>query len=410
MNGVFNFKVSTGLFLACLISLLVLGCETPGSVGEGIDEPDINVADTTILIPNTSVDSIDAYSGLSGSFSSGIFDDPLFGQVEATSLLKPSLLTFDDDLGPDIVMKLRLVFDSEQFYGDSTSSADFEVIEMNDIWRGKAWRYSDEPPLPNSSMSSNTVGSFSVENQDSIEVTLSQDWVDKYRNIYNNSETSLRDSLYLAELFGLAIVPQNNAKIVPFSSSNSEFVIEEDNDTTIVSLRDWATSLNRTNQANGEPEETNLAYSTLEKMTSFRMDLTAEEFGTTVNISNVELVIPVDVETMDQSLSSSSSTATRPSTNLSELYLLDPQILSESIGNSTPLATGEFSTADSAFHFNITELVNSTIIDGLDANQRFYITLNSDSGIIRSSLFFNETAAESKRPRLIITYIKSANL
>ncbi|MDZ7716341.1 MAG: hypothetical protein U5J95_09035 [Balneolaceae bacterium] len=121
------------------------------------------------------------------------------------------------------------------------------------------------------------------------------------KTIYNNSDSAERDSLYLNELFGLAIVPQNNAQIIPFSSSNSEFVIEEADDTTVVSLRDWATSIKRTNQPN-KPADTNLEFSTLEKMTSFRMDLTAEEFGTTVNISNVELIVPVDTETMEQSL------------------------------------------------------------------------------------------------------------
>ncbi|MDZ7716342.1 MAG: hypothetical protein U5J95_09040 [Balneolaceae bacterium] len=173
MNGTRDIKVLSGLFLTIFIFLSGIGCENPGSVGRQIDDSNINVADTTIYIPSTSVDSVDTYSGLLDVFSSGIFDDPLFGRVEATSLLKPSLLAFDEVIGPNAVMKLRLQYNSKRVYGDSTSQADFEIIELDEIWRGKAWKYNDLPPLPdNSGMISNTVASFSISNQDSIEVTL----------------------------------------------------------------------------------------------------------------------------------------------------------------------------------------------------------------------------------------------
>ncbi|MDZ7716340.1 MAG: hypothetical protein U5J95_09030 [Balneolaceae bacterium] len=105
-----------------------------------------------------------------------------------------------------------------------------------------------------------------------------------------------------------------------------------------------------------------------------------------------------------------SSTTVRPESTFGELYFLNPQLLSESIGPGVPLSTGEFSTEDNAFHFDITSLVNSSIVSGVDANKRFYITLNSNDGVIRSSLIFNEDAPDIKRPRLIITYIKSEDL
>lgn len=405
MNGAFKRKVFTGLVSAIFISLLVIGCENPGSTGSGVDGTEISIADTTVNIPSIGSDSVDAFSGRLGNFSAGIFDDPLFGQIKATTLIKPALQTFEDSLGPNTTMKLRLTYNTELISGDSLGQADFDLIEIDELWRAKAWKYGNQVPLSNNS----PIASFTIFEEDSVEIALDQTWVDQYRAIYNNQDATERDSLHRYDFFGFAIVPQSNGKVIPFNTSSSGFVIEEESDTTFVAPSDWATSIERTTQASN-PAGTSIEYSALDKISTFKMDLTAEELGTSVNISRVELVVPVDIETMNQSVSQNSNSTGRPDLNFARLHLIEPQFLSEAIDTQNPLAVGNYSEADSSFHFNITSFVNSTLIDGVDDNQRFYIALNANNGVLRSALIFNENGPAHKRPKLIITSINSEDL
>jgi len=391
-------------FLVILgIVFLSTGCEDPGSVGNNAGDNDsvIRVSDTTFIISDVTVDSVNAFSGNKEFFSAGMFNDPLFGNIKSVSLLRPSLPPFTSSLEPTVVMKLRLGFNKQMVYGDTLSRADFELIKIGELWRQKAWKYDNEAVLDTNS---EVIASFSITNQDSMEITMGEEWVDEYKSFFNDRSPE-RDSLYRFNFFGLAIVPKNEAKIIPFRRTSAEFVLEERFDTTIVPVLESAMSLERTNVPE-PPEETEITHSTLERVIGFTMDLTGNELGT-FNISRAELVIPLDLERMDETLGQFSGTAIRPPNNNARLFLARPGLISDVLDVGNPISTGSFSETDSAFHFDLTNFVNSVLEEGLDPDRKFFFALGSNSGLLRSALLFNSDAPLIKQPKLNVTFIKT---
>lgn len=399
-------KKATGfcLFLVVMIfTTILIGCENPGSVGGSYTDPGTEVRDTVFSVSDVQTDSFATFSGRLSFFSAGQFNDPLFGDITATSLLKPTLPNtgVSDSMESGSNMDLRLIVDStatSNIYGDTLSTAEFDLIEVDQIWRSRAWKLNDEIAL-----SQNTIGSFTIdEATDTVDVPLASEWVSRYRAFYN-AISSNRDSLYVYDFHGLAVVPRNNSKITPFDPSITRFqIVSPDNDTSQVSTSHWAFSLDRTN-ATPPPAGSSKAISTFEKVLKFDLNLSREDLGT-ANISKVELVFYQNNDALESSLSGS---AKRPEVNNVSLYLSRPQNMPEAISTGNPIAQANYDEDEEAFRFDISQFTNSVLVDGIAEENSFYITIQSNNGIIASSLLHNDEAPEAKRPKMIVTYINT---
>lgn len=390
------------LFLVVpVFTLIMLGCESPGSVGGSFTDPGTEVRDTVFSVSDVRTDSFSTFSGNLAFFSAGRFNDPLFGNVSAMSLIKPALprASASDSLVRNTEMNLRLVVNSSGIYGDTLSTAEFDLIEIDGIWRGRAWQLNDEIEL-----SQNQIGSFEIDSEtDTLEVPLAADWVSRYRAYYNAISAN-RDSLYRYDFQGLAIVPRNESKIIPFSPAGTQFVIiNPGEDTSNVSTSQWAFSLDRTNKSPA-PTGSSKVISTFEKVLKFDLNLTKEDLGT-VNISKVELVFYQNAEALDNSIRQASPSAKRPSITTARLFLSEPQNVPEALTSGTAISSATYDEADGSFRFDITRFTNSVLLNGIGENNVFYVTLQSNNGIIESSLLYNNEALDDKKPKVIVTFV-----
>ncbi|NGP75163.1 hypothetical protein G3570_00850 [Balneolaceae bacterium YR4-1] len=387
-------------FLVSVSGLILSACESPGSVGGSFTDPGTELKDTAFAVTGVETESYTTYSGRLNFFSAGQFNDPLFGNLNAQSYIKPSLpgLT-SDTLRSDLQMNLRLILDDNSLYGDTLSTADFDLVEIDQIWRGRAVELYDDIDL-----SQNLVGSFSVdEATDSVDVPLASEWVQRYRAYYNTIGAN-RDSLYLYDFHGLALVPRNESKIIPFNPSRIRFVtIENGSDTSSsITPSQWAYTLDRSN-ATDAPTGSSKAISTFEEVLKFDLDLSREDLGT-VNISRVELVFYQNNQALQSSISGS---ARRPAVNSAGLYFSRPEDIPASLSTASALSRAFYNETDGSYRFDITGFTNGVLLDGTDDERSFYLTLQSNNGILGSSLLYNEDGPEDKRPKIIVTYINT---
>lgn len=390
----------SGYLLFMVLSCLTLfGCEDPGLVGSGFTDTGTDIKVDTIQISNMGSHSFSHFSGRLSHISSGRFNDPVFGDLEAIGLIKPGLSAADDDtMQADANMKLRFIINQDEIYGDGEAAADFDLVELDQIWRGKAWKINDVVQLsPNP-----PVASFSVGDQDTIDISLSSQWVEKYRDFFVD-ESANRDSLYRIEFPGLAVVPRNTAKIVPFNADSSLFIIENpDEDTLQLSPNDWAYSLNRTNSQQA-PAGTFKMHSTYENIINFDMQLNRDALGT-VNISRVELVFYENAELLANSLPPGAS---RPGFSSAGLFIAEPEDVPLALDAGSAVVQGQYNEDDSSIRFNLTTFTNSILLDELPAELKFYLTIQSNNGLIHSSLLYNNQAPISQKPKLIITSVQN---
>lgn len=396
------------LSLACALFVLFTGtgCEDLDPMGKSIGNNNTRIEVDTLEFGNTETTSIIPYTGFSDYITAGQFDENLFGNIVATAYMKPVLLSpSSSTFNLNSEMKLRLIIDDEAFYGDTTQTAEFDLIEIGELWRAKAWKINDEVSFKNVST---PVASFSVSKQDSIEVDISDAWFGSYRQFYLNDDID-RDTLYRESFHGLAVIPTNSTKLVPFNTSESEFVIyTPDEDTVTIPLQQWAYSLQRSGEQ-PSPAGSQKVTSTLEHLIEFDLDITREALGS-VNISKVELLFYQDNEGLRQSLNEVSAAASRPQPMTASLYLVDPSENPEAVDLGNPIASGEYDTEDKAFRFNITSFANGSLIEGVDEDFRFFVTVGSKNGIIYSSLLHNGQASPDKTPKLIVTSIKTEGI
>ncbi|MDX1638661.1 MAG: DUF4270 family protein, partial [Balneolaceae bacterium] len=349
------------LFLCCILVLFALlaGCENPGIVGEDFSDTNTAIVTDTVAVENLETKSYRFFSGNLSYFTIGKFTDPLFGEMTSTGLIRPQLVSSSETVAINANIKLRLVFQQSLVYGDSTQPAEFDIVELDQRWRGNAWKLDDEPQLSNNP----PVASFTVEKQDSMDIEMSDTWVQKYTQfaVVDDSE---RDSLFRLNFPGLAIVAKNDPKMLPVNAQSSKFIIENpESDTIQVNARDWAYSLER-NGVPDSPAGTSEWHSTFENIFTFDMDLTRETIGT-ANPSRVMLVLYEDQTRLKNSIAQVSATAKRADIPGSRLQILDQETLPITLQTGPILSSGTYNKEDGSYRFNITTFVNSILVNGL---------------------------------------------
>jgi hypothetical protein len=399
------------IILASMLMLQVAGCSDSGSVGGGLPGTGSQIVVDSIDISGTQVQPLPAFSGNLQFLSTGSLQDPLFGNLTATGLVKPTLPPLVEEFNFGTDMTLRLVFNTDVPYGDTLATQRYNIVELNEVFRGNAVRLNDKIEKSTGPV----VGSFTVQNQDSVDIELSEDWVCSYRDFYIATGED-RQLMYSRNFFGLAVVPQNQAQVISINERASRFIVpeeiledseESERDTLNIGIFESAYTLDRSNTQPVD-EGTSLLYSTFEQMLEFDFDFSLENLGTQ-NISRAELVIFRDNLALNQSLTQLGESAVRPPGGNLQLFLLDENELVASIGPNTLVATGIYEPEDEAYHFNLTDAVRTRFFSNIEPDQSFYIAFGQVNGTIRSTALFNSQAAPENRPKVIITSVNTEN-
>lgn len=381
------------------VTTLLAGCESPGSVGSGLSNSgaDVEILRDTIGVINTT--GFNSYSGNYAYFSAGAYDDPLFGEMTATGLLRPSLPSASDTLEEGATMKMRIIFDWQHVYGDTLADQTFDIYQIDEYWRGRVYKLMDTLQLDQSQK----IASFTAGTNDSLDVVLDPEWVQNNYWSYAESDDADADSLYEEEEFGLALVPTDRNKIIPLDARSTRFVIENpEADTFQVSTEQWAYYLSRENEPE-HPEGSVTAYNMLENILSFRLDVSDMDVNGP-SISNAELIFYENAAEMGPSVLGS---VKRPRPGSPQLRLADPSQTPDNLIAGNPVANGVYSEEERAFHFDVTGFMQSALINGVPEEQKFYLLL-PNNGTVKTNLFHIDPAS-GNAPKLVITYLKHSN-
>lgn len=391
---------------------MLSGCEDPGGVGGNIGDTESEVVSDTLIINGIQTVSPNSYSGELEYFSAGQYDDQLFGNLRAIGYLKPNLPAAGDTVHTDATVLMQLMYNSDQVYGNTTSTQGFDIYEIDQLWRDRALMINDDLQL-----AGQKIGEFTVGTDDSLTVNLSQiapEWVEEYRayaDAATDTSNSEADSTYRYEAHGLALVPNNSEKIIPLNRESTRFVIQNpEADTFAVSLNRWGYSLERGNSA--LPEGSVPLHSTYESVLQFDSlggvsDLDLQISG----LARAELVLHQN----SPALQPGPPAVERAEETTIYLQLADPENIPENIDPGTLedgqfKIAGAFSAEDNTYRFDVTNLVARIIRIGLSGDLEFFVTL-PNNGIIKSTLI--ETSADEVpdafKPKIIITSLKNTS-
>jgi len=429
INNSDQHKGSRSMITAFLIlffsTTLFLGCETPGSVGDDLIKEDETIETTTIVIDGLNIIQENAFSGRLSNTALGYLQDPVYGTIKSTALIKPVISRAQvDTIRENTTIFLRLIF-NPLIYGNESSLSEFEIYEAGEIWRGTQLRYNREINVDFGSK----VAEFQIAGQDTVDIELSEEWTRKFAGFFNN-ETADRDSLYRNNFPGLAIVPsENNQKIRFIKHSQQEegdlitsFLVdttsienidvgengdedEENGDAPeLVRLdaRDWGASFNRTD----EPEyDTGIVLHNGERVLFLDIDLPKDVLKTK-NIVNAQLVLSKDLGP-----EGTFPGILRPRPNLTRLHVFDKtpaDLMGEifNFGQTNPnVFTAVLSDDEETFKMDITQHILNEVYGSIE-NRKPYLTLQSINGIIFSARFFDTNAPDNLKPRIVITTLK----
>lgn len=403
-DSIFRSVGSFSLALGIVILVAISGCENPGSVGTGLGGPGADVVVDTIAVTGFDTLHTNAYSGLRSYFSAGEYNDALFGNVSAIGMLEPRMPAAADTIHADDKMMMRIILNGNQVYGDSAASQDFDIYEIGEDWRGQTQKMKDDIKIN----TANKVGSFTVGQEDSLDVKLSDEWYGKYYKYATDSDISAsdRDSVFQENVHGLALVAQNSNKIIPLNASKTRFVItSQDSDTVSVNMAKWAYSLDRSNES--YPQHSLPLFSTYESILNFKLDLSSIDYEPST-ISKSELIFYQNTSALEQSLQSEPSTVQRPpEKNMNLQIVSDTLEIPKNIDPGNPLVEGSYSDEDGAFHLDMTSITQQILLNKFPEGQTYYVTF-SNNGIITPSLIFSEDAPE-RTPKIVITHLKNTN-
>jgi hypothetical protein len=407
-----KFKtIITGLALV-LTGFFINSCEDGGVVGGKFVQDDANLTSSIVPVPPLSEVNSGTYSGRLGNVAIGRYTDPVFGTFESFAIMKPSL---DLERVPLVEtldeLELRIVFASQQ-WGDTTSTASFEVFEVDEIWRGNEFQLGDQVQFD----TAKKLGEFSVTSVDTVIVELDKDWLLRYRD-YLESQDVARDSLYRAEFFGLAIVPTadtDSRMLFPRMEltgsaqgtdfNQTRFVIQNlDVGRRFQTALDWASVFTRVTE--GPVISNSLkTFSSLEKIIEFDLNLTEQDL-ISKNLANVELVLYENKTAPELELPVNHI---RPEVFNARIHIINSGDSGEGIFSTSADFIANKDTTDNSFRFNLTNYANS-ILFGSPKQGKFYLSVQSVNGLIQSTLIHNGDSIESKRPKIVVTAIEQEN-
>lgn len=370
-------------------------------VGNELIEEPAEIVSDTIDVTATSETRIRSFSGNLAFFSAGWYDDQLFGEQKVTGIMQPSI-DFADGAGmPDDDGSPYLILEVEEIYGDVNATAEFDIVQIEQRWRGDAWRPDSIPEL-----GTRVIGSFEVAGQDSIAVELDDDggeWFEQYHQHYHLEED--RRDQYKTSMFGLALVPKNTAKIVSFVSQNTLLHVDnpeedeegEQQEDFYTGMRAWGYSLDREEPEQELDDSVTRINNTFENI--LRLDFTVDEhLFDARNIARAELVLTENHDLLESTLPDGHR---RPEVESLHIHFLDDEEAQISVLDDPTFSPGRTEDDELTFRSNLTGYVNNQLFDTPDEG-RFYIISGGNDGRIVPSLLYNHRADES-HPRILIT-------
>src|SRR5699024_12273816 len=136
MGSISKKAGSLSLTVLCSALILLAGCDSPGSVGSGLTDSGAEVQVVKDTITVTEIHQFNSFSGNYRAISAGQFNDPLFGEISATSFLKPSLPSADTLFAQGgALMKLRLLYSTSIVYGYISSNHNFVIFDISTFYR-----------------------------------------------------------------------------------------------------------------------------------------------------------------------------------------------------------------------------------------------------------------------------------
>jgi hypothetical protein len=386
-------------------AFLFISCEDAGTVGSSFSGSNQIIQVDTLRIDSITPVDLPTFSGELTNFSAGQYDDPLFGSFRATALIMPGLPIAERAIGSGD--ELFLILFPTTVYGDSASTAAFDLIEIGERWRGTNWTLDDRPVL-----TGNVIGSFEVgPAADSIAVPLDRDWITNYSTFIPEVEGQDRDSTFRANVFGIAIVPAGGNKVVGFTTTQTDgqsfttlnrsyLFLKQDLsvDDGRIPNRSWAYSLEHdiSTATIPMPENATPVFNTFKQ--AFQLDFRINEtiLGTK-NISRVEAVLYEDTLSLQNSLPEFHK---RPKSERTFIFRLQPGEQNFSVVRN-PNDNILRNNADASYRFNLLGYTND-ILFGTPQQLTFVATSGSNNGLIYPNLIYN-TLEPGFFPKIIVT-------
>ncbi len=392
-----------GRFTRLTFSLILLlavwflpACDDTPVVGGNLSPDDVNVDADTLFVDNISVVSSPSFSGNRPFVTAGYVNDPVFGELEATAMIRPSISRQQEDFISDDAQAF-IGFEVDHIYGSTSESAEFQIVEIDRRWRSTTWRYDSIPAL-----SDRVVADFTVTDTDSLNIQLPDEWLDKYREIFHNTSSSERDSLYRSDMPGLAIIPAGGSdKLFSIGMVDARLIInnhDEDLDDLEKSFSSWAVSVQTEIDADQDEEGSVTLLNTMGAMLEIDFPVTEEFLGTS-NFSRLELVIYEDTLSMDTDIHGD---FVRPRSQTSRLYYLEPEDLNLAVAVD-PVLQANRRSEDSSHRYNLTNFATDRI-HGSSSTRKLYLAYGFNDGRV-IPMKFGAADNPEFRPRLLITSI-----
>ncbi|MEX2464118.1 MAG: hypothetical protein WD513_07455 [Balneolaceae bacterium] len=406
------------------MSYPLIGCESGGTVGSGIDSNTDDVVVDSYDIAEAVVLNENTFSGRLTNTMAGYVVDPIYGTIRSSALLKPVISQAErDSILEDDKMFLKIVF-RDEIIGNPSAQSHYDIYEAANVWRGTQLRYNQETPIN----FSNKVGEFQVTDEDSINVELSSDWTQNFANYFNN-QLANRDSLYRNNFPGIAIVPSENNQNMRFIKTGREadqtdmvissFFIqspiddvdeeedddegedeetEEDDGITILALRDWGSLFLRTDISQ---QNSDFVLHNTESVLEITPNVPFDQF-TSTNIVNAQLIL-----TKNKEFEQSDPDFERISPDLIQVHVFNelPNDLMAEIYIKDPNFFSVIEDDEDSFKIDITQFIMNQVY-GEETGEKLYVTTQLIDGLLYSTQFYGLDAPDDLKPRIVITTIR----
>jgi len=409
-----RYKTVSSLFIKCLIIssaiALVNACEDPGTVGNQFADLDPNLVTDTLDIGSFDHIQVNAESGNKPFITAGTYTDPVFGRYEAKAMIQPLL---GAPLGPagdslstnldSTKITLDLRFNVNNIWGDTSGVTTFKLVEITEAWNQNDWKYKDTLSLGN-----NIVGEFDYRKQDSLKVQLSREWTARFVDIFNSPD-SIRTDRLNEELFGFAIMTEEDSKLVPISDSSriqietntlTDALLDRLNGNTLSQFGQLATSLERSQQPIFDENQFELN-STYNNAVYFNLDSLVRSLENPV-FGSVFFALKEQDSLLSNSLPPNH---VRPSLNDTRFFITSDSLIEESLVTDTNLGFVISRNDDvRRLQIGIKNTVDRILIDTtLSAN--FNLILGSNNGILKTNLYYSSSSNVFK-PKLFISNLE----
>lgn len=398
-------KSNLNRLLVLLLFVILAGCnENPGVVGNSFIEESANVYSDTLVVDDVrSTSTIPDFTGDLNHYSAGIYTDPLFGEIEAIGMIRPSISRGYniDTLGEGADAKLQMVVNQNKIYGDTTSTTRFQLRRIRNIWRPGSWERDSLPDVE-----TNVVAEFEVTRQDTLELDLPQSWLEEYKSYFNSTNAS-RDSTYKYNNNGLAVVSTDDSKIVPFNRSGTRLMLKNEADTTYQRLPLEASAFGFKRRQNS-PSPFDSTNTPLVGFYDNAMVLNPEINDSTLgsrNMSRVEIAMFENNELLQDNLPQNH---VRPNLPEMRIFRRRPDQVVYGINPRGRYYRVAKDSTDNSYRVNITSFVNQILFEG-DPEIQYYVIPESENGIIYSTVLYNGKSDEYN-PKILITAAKTESV